>query len=214
MTTGRTASDGEPSITRLLSYIPMLQRQLGAELCAWAVTLWSPGITGWTICRILTSLRPRLYWVHYFHLGNTLPLQECTFTLTTTSWSLPWRMEAAGAPKLTTFLKTFFVPAGNTISALMFTMFRQVEIRLISLPEADQIQIVCCQIVPGSKSNASLGPTRSTSCPWIVTASAIERVCAYLILRLVQLQNLAVSTSSPILFLWITISMYSCYLSF
>lgn len=68
-------------------------------------------------------------------------------------------------------------------------------------------------MLSGSKSNAFSGPTRSISCPWIVTASVIEWVCTYLILRLVQLQNLAVSTSSPILFLWITISMCSRHLS-
>ena len=49
-------------------------------------------------------------------------------------------MEAAGAPKkLTAFLKTFFVPAGKAILVLMFTTFRQVKIRLTSLPEADHI---------------------------------------------------------------------------
>ena len=69
------------------------------------------------------------------------------------------------------FLKTFSVPAGNTISALMFATFRQVKIQLISLPEADRIQIVCCQIALGSKSNTFSGPTRSISCPWIVTAN-------------------------------------------
>ena len=46
-------------------------------------------------------------------------------------------MEAAGAPKLTVFLKKFSVPARNTISALMFTTFRQVKIQLIFLPEAE-----------------------------------------------------------------------------
>ena len=81
-------------------------------------------------------------------------------------------MEAAGAPTLTVFLKTFSVPPGNTISALMFAKFRQVKIQLISLPEADQIQIVCCQIALGSKLNTFLGPTCSISCPWIVTANA------------------------------------------
>ena len=172
----------------------MLQRQPGAEICAWAVTTWSRGITGWIIGRILTSSRPKLYCIRCFCLGNTLSLQEWMFTMTTVSWSLPWRMEAAGAPKLTVLLKTFFVPAGNTISALMFTMFRQVEIRLISLPEAGQMWIVCCQLAPGGKSNTFSSPTHSNSCPWIVTASVIEWVCAYLILRLVQLQNLAVST--------------------
>ena len=85
---------------------------------------------------------------------------------------MPWRKEAAGAPRLRAFLKTFFVPAGNTTSALMFTMFRQVKIQLISLPEADQIRIACCQIAPGSKFSAFSGPTRSISCPWIVNASA------------------------------------------
>ena len=84
-----------------------------------------------------------------------------------------WRMEAAGAPKLTAFLKTFFVPTGKTILVLMFTTFRQVKIRLTSLPEADRIRIVCCQIALGSESNAFSGPTRSISCPWIVTANAI-----------------------------------------
>ena len=44
-------------MTRPLCFIPILQRRLGAELCAWAVTLWSPGITGWTIRSILTSSR-------------------------------------------------------------------------------------------------------------------------------------------------------------
>ena len=42
---------------------------------------------------------------------------------------------------------------------------------------------------------------------------SLDSNCAYLILRLVQLQNQAVSTSSPILFLWITISMCSRHLS-
>ena len=79
-------------------------------------------------------------------------------------------------------------------------MFRRVKIQPISLPEADKIRIACCQIAPGSKSNAFSGPTRSISCPWIVPAkSAIGWVCTYLILRLVQLQNLTVSTSSLIL---------------
>ena len=96
-----------------------------------------------------------------------------------TSYCIPWRMEAAGAPKLTVFLKTFFVPAGNTISALMFTMFRQVEIRLISLPEAGQMRIVCWQLAPVSKSNAFSGPTRSISCPWIATANVIKWVYCY-----------------------------------
>ena len=152
MTTGRIASNGELSIMRPLRYIPMLQRRLGAELCAWALTVWSPGITGWTIRRISTSSRPKLCCIRCFHLRNTLPLQEWTSTRRTASWSLRWRMEAAGAPKLTAFLKTFFVPAGKTILALMFTTFRQVKIRLISLPEADRIRIVCCQIALGSKS--------------------------------------------------------------
>ena len=48
-TTRRTASNGEQSVTHPLCYIPMIQRWLGPELCAWAVELWSPGITGWTI---------------------------------------------------------------------------------------------------------------------------------------------------------------------
>ena len=39
------------------------------------------------------------------------------------------------------------------------------------LPPADRIQIVCCQIALGSKSNTFSGPTRSISCPWIVTAN-------------------------------------------
>ena len=116
----RIASDGELSITRPLRFIPMVQRRLGAELCTWAVTLWSPGITSWTIRRILTSSRTKLCCIGCFRLGNTLPLQEWTFPPTTASWSLPWRMKAAGAPKLTAFLKTFFVRAGNTILALMF----------------------------------------------------------------------------------------------
>ena len=167
----------------------MLQRRPGAEVCAWAVTPWSPGITGWTIRRILMSSRPKLYCVRCFRLGNTLPLQEWTFTLTAASWSLPWRMEATGAPKLTAFLKTFFVPAGNTVLALMFTMFRQVEIRLISLPKAGQMRIVCCQLAPGSRSNAFSGPTRSISCPWIATGSVIKWVCTYLILRFYALCN-------------------------
>ena len=80
-------------------------------------------------------------------------------------------MEAAGAPKLTVFLKTCSVPAGNTISALMFATFRQVKIQLTSLPEADRIRIVCCQIALGNRSNTFSGPTRSISCPWIVTAN-------------------------------------------
>ena len=70
-------------------------------------------------------------------------------------------------------LEDFFIPAGHTISALMFTMFRRAKIQPISPPEADQIRIACCQIPPGSKSNAFSGPTRSISCPWILTASAI-----------------------------------------
>ena len=69
---------------------------------------------------------PNLCCNRCFRLGNTFPLQEWTFTPATASWSLPWRMEAAGAPKLAAFLKTFFIPAGNTISALMFIMFRRV----------------------------------------------------------------------------------------
>ena len=80
-------------------------------------------------------------------------------------------MEASGAPKLTVILKSFSVPAGNTISVLMFTTFRQLKIQPTPLPEADQIRIVCCQIAIGSKSNTFSGPTRSISCPWIVTAN-------------------------------------------
>ena len=160
MTTGGTASDEELSIMRPLRYIPMLQRRPGAELCAWAVALWSPRITGWTVRRILTSSRPELCCVPCSRLGNTLPLKGWTFTSTAAS-CLRWRMEAAGAPKLTALLETFFVPAGNIISALMFITFRQMKIRLTSLPEADRIRIVCCQIALGSKSNAFSGPTRS-----------------------------------------------------
>ena len=165
----------------------MVQRRLRAELCAWVVTLWSPGIAGWTIRRILTFSGPKLCCIRCFRLLNTLPLQEWTFTPTTASWSLPWRMEAAGAPKLTTFLKTFFVPTGNTISAMMF---RQVKLQLTSLPEADQIRIVCCQIALGSKSNAFSSPTSSISCPWIVTASAIGWVYTYLIYALCNSHSL------------------------
>ena len=44
----------------------MLQRRLGAELCTWVVTLWSPGITGSTIRRILTSARPKLCCIRCF----------------------------------------------------------------------------------------------------------------------------------------------------
>ena len=83
--TGRTASDGELSIMRPLRYIPMLQRRLGAEFCAWTVTLWSPGITGWTIRRILTFCRPKLCCIRCCRLRSTLPLQEWTFTPTTAS---------------------------------------------------------------------------------------------------------------------------------
>ena len=49
------------------------------------------------------------------------------------------------------------------------------EIQLTSLPEADQIRIVSCQIALGSKSIAFSGPTRSISCHWIVTAKAQVR---------------------------------------
>ena len=56
----RIVSDGELIITCPLRLIPMVQRRLGAELCAWGVTLWSPGITGWTIQRILTFSWPKL----------------------------------------------------------------------------------------------------------------------------------------------------------
>ena len=62
-----------------------------ASKTAWGGTLrlgghtWSPGITGWTIRRILTSSRPKLYCVRCFRLGNTLPLQEWTFALTAAS---------------------------------------------------------------------------------------------------------------------------------
>ena len=113
------------------------------------------------------------------------------------TWVNPF-FRPVGAPKSAAFLKTFFIQAGNTISALMFTMFRWVKIQPISLPEADQVRIACCQIPLGTKSNAFSGTTRSTSSPWIVT---------------VQLQNLAVSTSSPILCLWITTSSCSRHLS-
>ena len=177
---------------------PILQRRLGAELCAWAVTPWSPGITGWTIRSVLTSSRPNLCCIRCFRLGNTLPLQGWTFTPPTASWSVPLTIEAAGAPKSAAFLKTFSTQAGNTISALMLTMFRRVKIQPISLPEADQVRIVCCQIALGAKSNAFSGTTRSISSSWIVT---------------VQLQNPAVSTSSPILFLWITTFSCSRHLS-
>ena len=37
-------------------------------------------------------------------------------------------------------------------------MFRRVKIQPISLPEADQVRIVCCQIVLGTKSNVFFGP--------------------------------------------------------
>ena len=158
---------------RPLRLIPILQRRPGAEHCAWAVTLWSPGSTGWTIRSILTSSRPKLCCIRCFRLGNTLPLQEWTFTQRTASWSLPWRMEAARAPKSAAFFKTFFIHAGNTISALMFTIFRRVKIQPISLLETYQVRIVCCQIALGTKWNAFSGPDHSISCPWIVTASAI-----------------------------------------
>ena len=88
-----------------------------------------------------------------------------------------------------------------------------VKIQPISLPEPDQIRIACCQIAPGSKSNAFSSPASSISYPWIVPASAIGWACTYLILRLLQLQNIAVSTSSLILFLWMTISACSRLLS-
>ena len=160
-------------MTRPLRFIRILERRLGAQLCAWAVTRWSPGIRGWTTRSILTSSRPNLCCIRCFRLGNTLPLQEWTFTKRTASWSLPWRMEAAGAPKSAAFLKTFFIHAGNTISALMFTMFRRVKIQPIFLLEAYQVRIVCCQIAFGTKSNTFSGSTRSISCPRVVTASAI-----------------------------------------
>ena len=70
-------------------------------------------------------------------------------------------------------LKDIFHSSRNTISALMLTMFRRVKIQPISLPEADQVWIVCCQIALGTKSNAFSGPTRSISFPWIVTAREI-----------------------------------------
>ena len=57
-------------MTRSLRFIPILQSRLGAELCAWAVTLWSPGITGWTFLSILTSSRPNLCCIRCFRLGN------------------------------------------------------------------------------------------------------------------------------------------------
>ena len=49
--------------------------------------------------------------------------------------------------------------------------------------------------------------------PYTFDLMSLDSNCAYLILRFVQLQNLAVSTSSPILFLWITIFMCSRHLS-
>ena len=55
----------------------------------------------------------------------------------------------------------------------MFTMFRRVKIQPISLLEAYQVRIACCQIALGTKSNAFSGTKRSISSPWIVTASAI-----------------------------------------
>ena len=56
---------------RPLRSIPMLQRLLGVQHCAWAVTLWSPGITGWTIRRILSSSRPKLCFIPCSRSGNT-----------------------------------------------------------------------------------------------------------------------------------------------
>ena len=54
----------------------MLLRGPGAELCVWMVTVWSPGITGWTIYRISTPSRLVLCCFRCFHSGLT-PLISC-----------------------------------------------------------------------------------------------------------------------------------------
>ena len=41
------------------------------QLCAWAVTLWSPWITGWIIRRILSFSRPKLCCIPCSRSGNT-----------------------------------------------------------------------------------------------------------------------------------------------
>ena len=185
---------------------------LGAELYAWAVTLWSPGITTWTIPSILNVLeaQPLLHSLLSFreHLTSS------GVDLHTDSRVLKSALENGGcrSSEVSGILEDFFIPAGRT-SALMFTMFRRVKIQPISLPEADQIRIACCQIAPWSKSNAFSGPTRSDLMS-LDSNCQRNRVGLHLPhFTSCATPDLAVSTSSLILFLWITISTCSRHLS-
>ena len=193
----------------------MPQRWLGAELCAWAVTVWSPGILAGQFAGYQhPQSKPKLCCIRCFHLRNTLPLQEWTSTQTTASWRLRWRMDAAGAPKLTVFSKTFFVSAGNTISALMFTTFRQVKIQLTP-PSRSRLDTDCML------SNSAWEQVDRLFGPHTFDLMSLDSSCQCnrVGLQLPHFTPCAAPESSGInvfahwLFLWITISTCSGHLS-
>ena len=88
-------------------------------------------------------------------------------------------------------------------------MFHQMKIQLISLPEAD----TDCMLSNSARERVEclFGPFDLMS---LDSNCQSNRVGLHLPhLRPVQLQNLAVSMSSPILFIWVTISTCSRHLS-
>ena len=121
----------------------------------------------------INVLEAQPFCIRCFRLGNTL-ITSSRVDVHTDNRVLKSALENGGcwSSEVSGVLKDIFIHAGNTISALMFTIFRRVKIQSISLPEADQVRIVCCQIALGTNSNAFSGPTCSISCPWVVTATA------------------------------------------
>ena len=148
---------------RPLRHIPMLQRRLGAEVCAWAVTLWSPGITNVLEAQALL----------YSLLSFRKHLTSSRVDVYTDNRVLKSALENGGcrSSEVNGVLKDIFRSCRENNFSLDVYYVPSGE-NPADLPSRSRSD-TDCMLSNSAWEQVFSGPTRSISCPWIVTANAI-----------------------------------------
>ena len=165
---------------------------------------------GGTLLKDGRSLESRDYWIDNLQDINILEawpllhsllsfrhhISSCRVDVHTDSLVLKSALKNDGCrnSSVNNILRHVFIAAENSISALTYIIFLQVQTWPISLPGKFQTWIVCCQRGLGSRLSIFLGPTPLTLCLRIVIVNTMERGRACPTLHLVQLRVLAEST--------------------